>query len=88
MVYDDTNVPDDIQYIEKMKLTNGFGNTTMYLNAYKFTKFWGMDGMRWMSNTYRKSNYMTECGNGQVELPEDDNLIPFNVSENFIVSGV
>ncbi len=88
MVYDDTEVPDDIKYIEKMKLTNGFGNTTMYLNAYKFTKFWGIDSMRWMSNRYRKSKFMTECGNGQVELPEDSNLVPFDVSNHLIVGEV
>tara|TARA_Y100000592_G_scaffold101195_1_gene186723 strand:+ start:4017 stop:4937 length:921 start_codon:yes stop_codon:yes gene_type:complete len=85
MVYDKTKVPTDINVIEKLQLTNGFGNTTMYLNAYKFTKVLGAHKFKYLSDTYRKSPYMTECGNGMVELPQEGGrTIRIPINESFI----
>ena len=54
------------------------GNTSEYLNGYKFTKVFGYEGMKYLSNQYRFSKYMTECGAGNVRLsyeePPDENL--------------
>ena len=30
-----------------------------------------MDKMKWLSNEYRRSPYMIECGRGNVDLPQD-----------------
>lgn len=66
-------------------LIDPYGNTALYLNAYKFVKVFGYDRMKWMSNTYRRSKWMTECGRGNVDLPQDSNTQPFNVPDNFIL---
>ena len=54
------------------------GNTSEYLNGYKFTKVFGYEGMKYLSNQYRFSKYMIECGAGNVRLdyeePPDQNL--------------
>jgi hypothetical protein len=41
-------------------LIDPFGNTSLYLNAYKFTKYFGPKSFKWLSNTYRRSKWMTE----------------------------
>ena len=50
-------------------LIDPFGNTSMYLNSYKFTKFFGQHGIKYFSKEYRKSPFMIECGRGQVVTP-------------------
>ena len=37
-------------------------NTSEYLNGYKFTKVFGQQGMKYLSDQYRFSKYLTECG--------------------------
>ena len=66
-------------------LTDPFGNTSLYLNAYKFTKMLGAHTFKYLSDTYRKSPYMTECGNGMVELPQEGGrTIRIPVNQSFI----
>jgi len=48
------------------------GNTSEYLNGYKFTKVFGQRGMKYLSDQYRFSKYMTECGAGQVRLKYEE----------------
>jgi hypothetical protein len=48
------------------------GNTSEYLNGYKFTKVFGQQGMKYLSDQYRFSKYMTECGAGQVRLKYEE----------------
>ena len=48
------------------------GNTSEYLNGYKFTKVFGQRGMKYLSDQYRFSMYMTECGAGQVRLKYEE----------------
>ena len=43
--------------------------------------------MKWLSNEYRKSPYMIECGRGIVDLPQDKDTPPFNVSGDFLIDG-
>ncbi len=71
----------------KFILTDPFGNTSLYMNAYKFTKYFGVDKMKWLSNTYRKSKYMIECGRGNVKIKSDSYTKPFEIPENFLVDG-
>ena len=66
-------------------LIDPYGNTALYLNAYKFTKILTPNRMRWLSNTYRRSKWMTECGRGNIDLPQDSQTQPFNVPPNFIL---
>ena len=68
-------------------LTDPYGNTSLYLNAYKFTKYFGRDKMKWLSNEYRRSPYMIECGRGNVDLPQDKDTPPFNIPGNFLIDG-
>ena len=56
----------------KFLLTDPFGNTTMYLNSYKFTKFLGQNSIRYLSKIFRDSEWMLECGRGQSLLEELD----------------
>jgi len=39
----------------KFLLTDPFGNTSLYLNAYKFSKYFGQSSFKWLSNIYRRS---------------------------------
>ena len=71
----------------KFLLTDPFGNTSLYLNAYKFTKYFGRDKMKWLSNEYRRSPFMIECGRGNIDLPQDKDTPPFNVPGNFLIDG-
>jgi hypothetical protein len=66
-------------------LVDPFGNTALYLNAYKFTKYFGVHSMKWLSNNYRKSKWMVECGRGMAYLPQDDETPPFNVPQEFLI---
>lgn len=50
-------------------LIDPFGNTSMYMNSYKFVKFFGIEGVKYLSDHYRKSKYMIECGRGQLVTP-------------------
>jgi hypothetical protein len=68
-------------------LIDPFGNTSLYMNAYKFTKYFGSDKMKWLSNHYRKSPYMIECGRGNINLPQDKNTPPFDVPGEFLIDG-
>ena len=68
-------------------LIDPFGNTSLYLNAYKFTKYFGPESFKWLSNTYRKSKWMTECGRGSVDLPQDATTEPFNIPNEFLIDG-
>jgi RimJ/RimL family protein N-acetyltransferase len=68
-------------------LTDPYGNTSLYLNAYKFTKYFGRDKMKWLSNEYRKSPYMIECGRGNIDLPQDKDTPPFNIPGDFLIDG-
>ena len=71
----------------KFLLIDPFGNTSLYLNAYKFTKYFGYKSFRWLSNEYRRSPYMIECGRGNIDLPQDSETKPFNVGGNFLIDG-
>ena len=71
----------------KFLLIDPYGNTSLYLNAYKFTKYFGIDKMKWLSNEYRKSPYMIECGRGNINLPQDKDTPPFNISGHFLIDG-
>ena len=71
----------------KFLLIDPFGNTSLYLNAYKFTKYFGYKSFRWLSNEYRRSPYMIECGRGNIDLPQDSEMKPFNVGGNFLIDG-
>ena len=68
-------------------LTDPYGNTSLYMNAYKFTKYFGVEKMKWLSNEYRKSNYIIECGRGNVDLPQDKDTKPFDIPDNFLIDG-
>ena len=68
-------------------LIDPFGNSSLYLNAYKFTKYFGQNSFKWLSNTYRKSKWMTECGRGNVDLPQDAETLPFNIPQEFLIDG-
>jgi len=68
-------------------LIDPFGNTSLYLNAYKFTKYFGPNSFKWLSNTYRKSKWMTECGRGNVDLPQDTKTKPFDIPQQFLIDG-
>ena len=67
-------------------LIDPYGNTALYLNAYKFTKYFQNSGFKWLSNTYRKSKWMVECGRGNINLPQDKETKPFNIPKEFIIS--
>ena len=71
----------------KFLLIDPFGNTSLYLNAYKFSKYFGKEGFKWLSNTYRKSKWMVECGRGNINLPQDKETQPFNIPQEFIIDG-
>ncbi len=43
--------------------------------------------MKWLSNEYRKSNYIIECGRGNVDLPQDKDTKPFDIPDNFLIDG-
>ena len=47
----------------------------------------GKDKMKWLSNEYRRSPYMIECGRGNIDLPQDKDTPPFNVPGNFLIDG-
>lgn len=66
-------------------LIDPYGNTALYLNAYKFMKAFGVERMKWMSNTYRRSKWMTECGRGNIDLPQDKDTPPFNIPANLLL---
>ena len=68
-------------------LIDPYGNTSLYLNAYKFTKYFGPNSFKWLSNTYRRSKWMIECGRGNVDLPQDSETKPFNVPQEFLIDG-
>ena len=68
-------------------LIDPFGNTSLYLNAYKFTKYFGQNSFKWLSNTYRRSKWMVECGRGNVDLPQDNETLPFNIAQQFLIDG-
>ncbi len=68
-------------------LTDPYGNTSLYLNAYKFTKYFGVNKMKWLSNEYRRSPYMIECGRGNIDLPQDKDTPPFNIPGDFLIDG-
>ena len=68
-------------------LIDPFGNTSLYLNAYKFTKYFGPNSFKWLSNTYRKSKWMIECGRGNVDLPQDIETKPFDIPKQFLIDG-
>ena len=67
-------------YVDKplIKMPNGndsrdpHGNTSEYLNGYKFSKIFGYEGMKYLSNHYRFSKYMIECGAGQSRLDYEE----------------
>ena len=71
----------------KFLLTDPFGNTSLYLNAYKFTKYFGQKSFKWLSNVYRRSKWMVECGRGNVDLPQDSETPPFKVPQEFLIDG-
>jgi len=71
----------------KFLLTDPFGNTSLYLNAYKFSKYFGQSSFKWLSNIYRKSKWMIECGRGNVDLPQDNETQPFNIPQQFLIDG-
>jgi hypothetical protein len=68
-------------------LIDPYGNTSLYLNAYKFTKYFGYKGFKWLSNEYRKSPYMIECGRGNIDLPQDKDMKPFDIPGDFLIDG-
>ena len=68
-------------------LTDPFGNTSLYLNAYKFSKYFGQDSFKWLSNIYRRSKWMIECGRGNIDLPQDSETKPFNIPQEFLIDG-
>jgi len=68
-------------------LIDPYGNTSLYMNAYKFTKYFGADKMKWLSNEYRRSPYMIECGRGNIDLPQDKDTPPFDVPGDFLIDG-
>ena len=74
-------------------LIDPYGNTSLYLNAYKFTKYFGKDKMKWLSNEYRRSPYMIECGRGIVDLPQDKDTPSVNLDwmnediNDFLIDG-
>ena len=72
----------------KFLLIDPFGNTSLYLNGYKFTKYFGKESFKWLSNIYRKSPYMVECGRGIVNLPQDKETLPFNIPPNFLIDSI
>ena len=43
--------------------------------------------MIWLSNDYRRSPYMIECGRWNVDLPQDKDTPPFDVPGNFLIDG-
>ena len=71
----------------KFVLIDPYGNTSLYLNAYKFTKYFGSKSFKWLSNTYRKSKWMTECGRGNVDLPQDVDTKAFDIPKEFLIDG-
>ena len=66
-------------------LIDPFGNTALYLNAYKFSKYFGQSGFKWLSNTYRKSKWMVECGRGNINLPQDSETKSFDIPQEFLI---
>lgn len=68
-------------------LIDPFGNTSLYMNAYKFTKYFGQNGFKWLSNVYRKSEWIVECGRGNIDLPQDSETLPFNIPQSFLIDG-
>lgn len=50
-------------------LIDPFGNTSMYMNSYKFGRVLGNGTIKYLSNEYRKSQWLLECGRGAVETP-------------------
>tara|TARA_Y100000034_G_scaffold96411_1_gene117384 strand:- start:149 stop:919 length:771 start_codon:yes stop_codon:yes gene_type:complete len=55
----DTTVPDVDGVVGNARLES-FGNTSLYLNAYKFTKIFGIDKIKYLSPYYCVSDYMVE----------------------------
>ena len=52
-------------------LIDPFGNTSMYLNGYKFGRVLGNNNIKYLGDHYRKSKYMIECGRGMVVTPAE-----------------
>ena len=52
-------------------LIDPFGNTSMYLNGYKFGRLLGNENVKYLGDHYRKSKYMIECGRGMVVTPAE-----------------
>lgn len=50
----------------KFMLIDPFGNTSMYLNGYKFGRILGNENIKYLGDHYRKSQWMIECGRGMV----------------------
>lgn len=44
----------------------GIGNTMQSLLGYKITKVYGKNKVTYLSNTYQDSDYLYECGRGQI----------------------
>lgn len=55
----------------KFMLIDPFGNTSMYLNGYKFGRVLGNDKIKYLGDHYRKSKWMIECGRGMVVTPAE-----------------
>lgn len=55
----------------KFMLIDPFGNTSMYLNGYKFGRILGNNNVKYLGDHYRKSKYMIECGRGMVVTPAE-----------------
>ena len=71
----------------KFMLIDPFGNTSMYLNGYKFGRVLGNNNVKYLGDHYRKSKYMIECGRGNISLPQDKDTPPFNIPGNFLIDG-
>ena len=56
----------------KFALIDPFGNTSMYMNGYKFGRILGDGKIKYLSNEYRKSKWMLECGRGQIITPAEE----------------
>ena len=52
-------------------LIDPFGNTSMYLNGYKFGRVLGNENIKYLGDHYRKSRWMIECGRGLVTTPAE-----------------
>ena len=55
----DTTVPDADGVVGNSRI-GSFGNTSLYLNAYKFTKYFGIDKIKYLSPYYCNSDFIIE----------------------------